>query len=118
MTTIAFLRSPIGLIGYEITGHADYADSGSDIVCAAISACAECILAGLTEVVKAPVMYDIDEENAGLTVCLTPECDKDAFSKAAILFDTFHITMEQLSKQYPRNLRIIYKERRKFTCST
>ena len=39
MTTVTVFRSPDGaLSGFDCRGHADYADAGEDIVCAAVSA--------------------------------------------------------------------------------
>ena len=39
MTTVTVFRRPDGsLSGFDCRGHANYADAGEDIVCAAISA--------------------------------------------------------------------------------
>ena len=118
MTTVAFFRSPeYGIIGFEASGHSDYADEGEDIVCAAVSALTQAALGGLTSVVKAPVMYDQDPENAFLTVCLTPECTREQLGKAQILLDTLYGAIQAIAGDYPRNVRTIFKERRKYTCS-
>ena len=118
MTTVAFFVSPeFGLIGFEASGHSGYAEEGSDIICAAVSALTEASLNGLTSVVKAPVMYDRDDENAFLTACLTPECTRDTLAKAQIILQTLLEAIQAVARQYPRNVRIIFKERRKYTCS-
>ena len=118
MTTVAFFRSPAyGLIGFEASDHSGYAEAGEDIVCAAVSALTQAVLNGLANVVKAPVMYDVDDEKAILTACLTPECTREQLEKAQILLQTLLEALQAIASQYPRNVRIIFKERRKYTCS-
>ena len=117
MTTVAFFRSPeFGLIGFEASGHSGYAESGSDIICAAVSALTEASLNGLISVVKAPTMHEWDDENARLTACLTPECTRDQLERAQIILQTLLEAIQAIARDYPRNVRIIFKERRKYTC--
>ena len=117
MTTVAFLRSPqYGLIGFEASGHSGYADAGSDIVCAAVSILTQASLNGLLNVVKAPVMFERDDESAILTACLTSECTKVQLEKAQIILQTLLEALQAVAREYPRNVRIIFKERRKYTC--
>jgi len=118
MTTVAFFRSPeFGLIGFEASGHSGYGESGSDIVCAAVSVLTQASLNGIVSVVKAPAMFHQDDENASLTVCLTPECTRDLLEKAQIILQTLLEALQAIARDYPRNVRIIFKERRKYTCS-
>lgn len=37
MITVTFFKSGNVLIGFEVCGHSDYSEEGSDIVCAAVS---------------------------------------------------------------------------------
>lgn len=118
MTTVAFFMSPeYGVIGFEATGHTGFAEEGEDIVCAAISALTESTLNGLLSVTKTPTMYQRDDENAILTACLTPECTREQLERAQILLVTLQETIQAVARDYPRNVRIIFKERRKYTCS-
>lgn len=118
MTTAAFLKSPeYGLIGFEISGHSGYGEAGSDIVCAAVSALSQAVANGLKSVVHAPVMFDQNDGNASLTVCLMPECTREQLEKSQILLDTLYEALQAIARDYPRNVRIIFKERRKYTCS-
>ena len=118
MTTVAFFRSPeFGLIGFEASGHSGYAEAGSDIVCAAVSVLTQASMNGLVNVVKAPTMFEQDDENAILTACLTSECTKDQLEKAQIILQTLLEALQAIARDYPRNVRIIFKERRKYTCS-
>ena len=116
-TTVTFLkRSDGALLGYRANGHSGYAEAGADIVCAAVSALIQAALNGMANVVKAPVMYEVDDEKAILTACLTPECTKELLEKAQIILKTLLEAIQAIASQYPRNVRIIFKERRKYTC--
>ena len=118
MTTVAFFRAPDqSIIGFEASGHTGFAAAGEDIVCAAVSALTEATLNGLQSVVKAPLMFDRDEDSALLTACLTPDCSGEALDRAQILLRTLQEAIQAIAWEYPRNVRIIFKERRKYACS-
>ena len=112
-TTVTFMkRSDGALIGYSACGHSGYADAGSDIVCAAISALTQTVLNGLKNVLKAPVMFDIDDRRAYLEARLTPEATEEQIQQAQLLLVTLLEGLQAIQREYPRNLRIIFKERR------
>ena len=112
-TTVTFLkRSDGALLGYRANGHSGYAESGADIVCAAISALTQTTLNGLKNVLKAPVMFDQDDDGAFIEAILTPEASEDQIRQAQLLVVTLLEGLQAIQREYPRNLRIIFKERR------
>ena len=112
-TTVSFFkRSDGALIGYSACGHSGYADVGSDIVCAAISALTQSTLNGLKNVLKAPVMFDMDDDGAFIEASLTPEATEDQVGQAQLLLQTLLEGLQAIQREYPRNLRVIFKERR------
>ncbi len=112
-TTVTFRkRSDGALLGYSADGHAGYAEAGADIVCAAVSALTQTTLNGLKEVLKAPVMFERDDERAFLEANLTPEATEAQIQQAQLLLVTLLEGLRAIEREYPRNLRIILKERR------
>ena len=112
-TTVTFLkRSDGALLGYRANGHSGYAEAGADIVCAAISALTQTTLNGLKNVLKAPVMFDQDDDGAFIEAILTPEASEDKIRQAQLLLVTLLEGLQAIQRGYPRNLRIIFKERR------
>ena len=112
-TTVTFLkRSDGALLGYRANGHSGYAEAGADIVCAAISALTQTTLNGLKNVLKAPVMFDQDDDGAFIEAILTPEASEDQIRQAQLLLVTLLEGLQAIQREYPRNLRIIFKERR------
>ena len=112
-TTVTFLKRSDGAqLGYRANGHSGYAEAGADIVCAAISALTQTTLNGLKNVLKAPVMFDQDDDGAFIEAILTPEASEDQIRQAQLLLVTLLEGLQAIQREYPRNLRIIFKERR------
>ncbi|MBQ8507609.1 MAG: ribosomal-processing cysteine protease Prp [Clostridia bacterium] len=105
-------RSDGALIGYSASGHSGYAEAGSDIVCAAVSALTQTVLNGLKNVLKAPVMFDQDDDGAFIEANLTPEATEEQIQQAQLLLVTLKEGLQAIQREYPRNLRIIFKDRR------
>ena len=61
MTEIRFYSFEDKLTGFEISGHSEYAEEGSDIICASISSCAYMVCNTATEIVG--VNADIEVED-------------------------------------------------------
>ena len=112
-TTATFWkRSDGALLGYATSGHSGYAEAGADIVCAAISALTQSTLNGLKNVLKAPVMFDQDDGGAFMEAKLTPEATEAQVQQAQLLLITLLEGLQAIQREYPRNLRIIFRERR------
>ena len=111
--TVAFFRRPDGtLTGYRAQGHTGYAPAGQDIVCATVSALTQSTLNGLRSVLKAPVMFDIDDQAATLQAELTPEATGEQVKQAQLLLVTLLEGLQAIERSYPRNVRIFFEERR------
>ena len=110
---VTFYRRGDGkLTGYRAEGHTGYAEQGSDIVCAAVSALTQSTLNGLKNVLKAPVMFEIDDEAAFLEARLTPEASETQVKEAQLLLQTLLQGLQAIERSYPRNVRIFFEERR------
>ena len=112
MTTITVFREMEGtLSGFDSQGHTGYASAGEDIVCAAVSALTQGTLNGLINVLKAPVTYEIDETDARLCVRLG-DVPQDKRAGAQLLLETLVSALASVEADYPRFVRVIFKERR------
>ena len=110
-------REPDGFTGFEVSGHALFAPEGSDIVCAEVSALSQAALHGLKDVLKLPVMYEIDGEGAYLCAYLTPEADAEGIRGAQALLVTLYDSLRAVERDFPKNVRVILEDRRRKTCS-
>ena len=70
MTRITLFRSRSHAIGFEAEGHTGYAEEGSDIVSAAVSALTQGAVIGLKEVIGLEIALDIAD---GYMYCMLPK---------------------------------------------
>ena len=97
MTRINLLTLANGeLVGFKITGHSGFAESGSDIVCAAISSAAYLVANTITEVIRVSAEIDVNEDNGDM---LLRVFQKDATACRDIL-QGFKLHMLALEEQY------------------
>ena len=83
--------------GFRVSGHAEYADKGQDIVCAAVSVLAiNTINAFDTYLPEELVTVNTDEKNASI------ECyfDDEPSEKAVLLLDTFILGIKGIKEQH------------------
>jgi len=112
MIRIAFFRKEGRIVGFESEGHAGYADSGSDIVCAAVSALLITCVNGLESVLHIePVVRQNDE--AGYLKAELPETlDGPLRRDADVVFAVTARGLESIAQQYPGFVRVSTKNRR------
>ena len=108
MTTANFFRDAQGITGFEILGHTGYAQSGSDIVCSAVSAVAQTTVIGLKETLLLEVQVHIED---GKLSCMLPLLlAKQARVNASILLETLRLGLNDLAGQFPEHVQVIEKE--------
>lgn len=91
--------------GFNIKGHAGYAQNGSDIVCAAVSSSAYLVANTIIEVMGVKADASVDE-NGEMTVLIP----KDSASKTKDILLGFKLHVEELQKQYPKHVTITITE--------
>ncbi len=99
MIKARFYHSGDALIGFSVSGHADYADSGNDIVCAAVSTAVNMTANGITEIALLDAAVNVKENEVQLKV-------KQASEMSALLLQSMRLQLEILKEQFPRNIRI------------
>jgi len=111
MTAVTFFRSGDLLAGFRAKGHSGYAEEGSDIVCAAVSALTQTAQIGLVKVAGAKIRANYDEKKALLEVLVL---DQDAPSgpAAQVILRTLEEGILDIEQQYPEFVRVTYQERR------
>ena len=93
------------MVAYEVSGHADYAEEGQDIVCAAVSALTLAAINGLEEHLKRELSYGCNDGQLKVTLKQTP----DDLTQAILA--TMEMALKDIAGQYPRRVRI--KEHRR-----
>ena len=105
MIRAAFFTTPEGsLLGFSVRGHAGLAESGQDILCAAVSSAAYMAANTMLEILHIAPTALIAEEGEML-VRIHPRDEKAARD---ILLG-FKLHLEGLSEQYPEALTVRYE---------
>ncbi len=108
MTTITIYNSDDGgYKGFTCKGHADYAESGSDIICAAISILVINTSNSIEKLLHEEVQTT-EDENTGYLECRFP----NGLSKQAkLLIDSMILGLETILQEYGKKyLRLKFKE--------
>ena len=101
MIKVRFLIGNKQLQGFEISGHAGYAESGKDIICASVSSAVYMAANTITDVICADA--DAVDGDGRMTVTLN-----QANEQAQAVLRGLELHLTELSKQYPENIKIIY----------
>ncbi len=92
------------LSSFLATGHAGWAESGDDVVCAAVSTVLQAAWLGLAEV--ANVEIEAARENGRLSLAW-PRSRGDAATGAIV--ETAALSVERIALQYPEHVRVIHE---------
>ena len=63
-----FYKSDGRCTGFSVSGHAGYADSGADIVCASVSSAVQLTANAITEILHLPAKVEIGSDTVRLTL--------------------------------------------------
>lgn len=92
----------------EVSGHAEYADYGKDIICAGVSALIETCILGLEKVAE---IKPLVIKRAGyFSLKLPKDARDDLMERAYIIVDTTLLGLEDMSRSYPNYIRVETKK--------
>ena len=106
MTTIKFYKKNNTYVGFECSGHTGYAESGSDILCSAVSALTQSTALGITKVLKLKADVEILEEDAYFKVMLDIENEQ-----ANNLIKTLKLSLEDIKVGNEKYIQILEVKR-------
>ena len=105
MTTITFRSQGSRITGFDVQGHSGYAEAGSDIVCAAISAAVAMAEATINDVCGAKAKVRVKEEDARITLTLPTSCDEEESVQACLAGMMLYLC--SLRDEYPDNVEVL-----------
>ncbi len=97
MIQVEFYRNDDGIIrGYSFSGHSDYAEQGSDIVCAAVSSAAYMAANTISEILGEDIDTDVDD---GYMKVIVPKPES-----AQDILRGLELHLKALAGQYPDDI--------------
>ena len=85
--------------GIEISGHAGYAETGKDIVCAGVTALTQTLIKSLEHLTRDEIKYKISPGRADI------HCG-NLSKEGKLLVDSFFIGVCQIADEFPDHVRI------------
>lgn len=103
MITAKFITdSEEGILSFEITGHAGYAEAGEDIVCAAVSVLAIETVNSIDKMVSHQMaVQEADDEGGYLFAQIQPDLSAEQAQVTQILLKHLYFSLEDVAHTYP-----------------
>ena len=107
MTTVTFHSAAGRLDGFAVEGHSGYAEEGSDIVCAAISAAVGLTECTVNEVMGLGAAVKADEQRAFVSLRLPPALNEENENLCQSVLAGLMVYLRALGEEYPDNLTVM-----------
>lgn len=108
MTVITVLKKHGRLVGFEAKGHSGYAEAGEDIVCAAVSAVMQTAVIGITDLVKCPAAFEM--QDGELYLMLDRSVEDPEWQQAELILGTMRLGLRSIQQEYSDYLKLIERE--------
>ena len=105
MTRCEFFTENERITGFSVSGHSGYAEAGTDIVCAAISAIVTMAEATINDVCGAKAKVRVKEDDARVTLMLPASCDEEETVQAVL--SGLMLTLISLREDYPDYIEVL-----------
>ena len=105
MTKCEFFRDHERITGFSVSGHSGYAEAGSDIVCAAISAAVAMAETTINDVCGGKAKVRVKEDDARITLTLPNSCEEEDAIQAVLA--GFLLYLVDLRDQYPDYIEVL-----------
>ena len=105
MTRCEFFTEDERITGFSVSGHSGYAESGSDIICAAITAIVTMAEATINDVLGAKAKVRVKEEDARVTLTLPASCDEEESVQAVLA--GMMLTLCGMRDDYPDFIEVL-----------
>ena len=105
MTRCEFFREGDRITGFSVSGHSGYAEAGSDIVCAAVSAVVTMAEATIPDVCGAKAKVRVKDEQPRISQTLPTSCDEEESVQAVLT--GMMLTLCSLRDDYPDYIEVV-----------
>ncbi|MBQ8797092.1 MAG: ribosomal-processing cysteine protease Prp [Oscillospiraceae bacterium] len=105
MTRCEFFMDGERITGFSVSGHSGYAEAGSDIICAAISAVVTMAEATINDVCGAKAKVRVKEADARVTLTLPTSCDEEDTVQAVLA--GMMVTLISLAEEHPDYIEVL-----------
>lgn len=108
-TKIVISKKDEKIVSICVSGHTGFADSGSDILCASISAIIQTASLGILKLVSKNVDIISNDEPPKFKITLPDNLSSDKYLQAKLILDTAILGLEDLQSGYPKYIKMEVK---------
>ena len=105
MTRCKFFTQDDRITGFSVSGHSGYSETGSDIVCAAVTAAVTMAEATINDVCGAKAKVRVRDEEARITLTLPVSCDEEDSVQAVLAGMMLYLC--SLRDDYPDYIEVL-----------
>ena len=107
MITVTIYKKSNQYLGFDINGHAGYAEEGSDIICAAVSVLSLNTLNSIEAFTEDEFTVDVDEASARIHFMIKNKPSKESL----LLLNSLILGLQRMEdEQYTEFIDIIFEE--------
>lgn len=102
-----FKNSKLEYVGFELLGHAGYADSGMDIVCSAVSALTITVVNSIEELCEDDYSFDENQEEGFIRLIAN---SNELSHDMELILKVFVLGLSDIEKSYGDYICLTFKE--------
>ena len=110
MTTVSFTLEGERITGFTVRGHSGYADSGADVVCAAITSAVRLAECAVNDVLGLGAAVKVKEADASISLRLPGGLSQSNEETCQTLMAALMVYLAELHEEYPDNLIVVEEE--------
>ena len=107
MTPVTFHSADSRLDGFVVEGHSGYAEEGSDIVCAAVSAAVGLTECTINEVMGVGAQVKAREKDARISLKLPAALNDPSDDLCQTVMTGMLVYLQAMAEEYPENLIVL-----------
>lgn len=104
MINAEFFKKNSGFIGFKISGHSGYSDSGSDIVCASVSSAVQLTANTITDFFS--IDADVSAEGETINLKISDYCEFSSNSFSHKLINSLLVHLDLISQEFDGTINI------------
>lgn len=107
MTTASFSMEGSRIVSFTVKGHSGLAESGSDILCAAVSSAVTLAECAINDVLGLKAAVKVSEKDASVSLKLPRNLEGEADQVCQTMLSALMLHFANLQEQYPNNIIVM-----------
>ena len=110
MTTASFATDGSRIVSFTVKGHSGLAESGEDILCAAVTSAVRLTECAVNDVLGLEASVKVRERDAAITLRLPGGLGEENESTCQTLLTALMVYLTELHSEYPENIIVVEEE--------